>query len=596
MCSQRGSTAKPSIPSTRNLVTSRPNNMSKADLIIHGGSIISMDEIKPFPEAIAVKNGKIIAVGIKSDVLKLGDEETEYVELKGKETLLPGFIEPHQHATQMVFNRCLMHVYINCGAYYYETYDQIKNLIQTTVDNTDPDSGKWCLFLGWDPEMIPTLPKLNFSVLDSFSKDVPILIIGQSGHVGWGNTKPFQLAKIPDNVENPEGGVFVTDDAGKLTGQMLESPAMMMVMKHAPLPTPEELSIALDEQWTEYAKCGFTTVTDMAYMPTDVDPLIIQKASRPDCPLRLALYALKYGPGDDESKGTKVTCCKLANHKERRAKMLAKSDKLWFAGVKICADGSPHCGTAAVREPYHDTDLTRLLCFPPSPCYGTLNYDDESILKTVKYWHDHGYQIAAHAHGERAIEQVLSAYQQVTDVTKDLDRRHRMEHLGLCDENHIKAASKLNLAFSFFVEHLFFYAKAYSESIFGKKRTSRWTPLSLATKHDLRWTIHQDHPTFPLPPEPLVNMKTAVTRTRKGEPNVVYGEEYCVPIEEALKAYTINAAWQIHKDKELGSLTVGKQADLVILSDNPLKVDVFKLGDIKVVNTYLDGQSNKLNQ
>jgi predicted amidohydrolase YtcJ len=89
-------------------------------------------------------------------------------------------------------------------------------------------------------------------------------------------------------------------------------------------------------------------------------------------------------------------------------------------------------------------------------------------------------------------------------------------------------------------------------------------------------------------------MKTAVTRTRKGAPDVVYGKEYCISIEEALKAYTINAAWQIHKEKELGSLTVGKRADLVILSDNPLNVEPFKLGDIKVVGTYLDGKRNSL--
>lgn len=157
-------------------------------------------------------------------------------------------------------------------------------------------------------------------------------------------------------------------------------------------------------------------------------------------------------------------------------------------------------------------------------------------------------------------------------------------------------AAKLDLALSFFVQHLYFYAKAYSESIFGTKRTNRWAPLSLANKHKLCWTIHQDHPSFPLPLEPFANMMTAVTRTRKGAPKVVYGKEYCVSIQDALKAYTINAAWQIHKERELGSLTVGKKADLVILSENPLKVDPFKLVDIKVIETYLDGSCNNVKQ
>jgi predicted amidohydrolase YtcJ len=171
-----------------------------------------------------------------------------------------------------------------------------------------------------------------------------------------------------------------------------------------------------------------------------------------------------------------------------------------------------------------------------------------------------------------------------------------MEHLGLCEESHMVRAAKLNLALSFFVAHLYFYGDVYKESILGEERTNRWAPLSLVAKHGLFWTIHQDHPAFPGPPQPFANMKVAVTRTRRGVPDVVYGKEYCISIEEALKAYTINAAWQLHKEKELGSLTVGKRADLVILSDNPLNVDAFNLEDIKVIDTFLDGCSNGISE
>lgn len=102
-----------------------------------------------------------------------------------------------------------------------------------------------------------------------------------------------------------------------------------------------------------------------------------------------------------------------------------------------------------------------------------------------------------------------------------------------------------------------------------KERTNRWTPLSEATKHDLRWTIHQDQCTFPGPPLPFANLKTAVTRTQRDDKETVYGPEYSVSTHEALKAYTINAAWQIHRDDDLGSLEVNKKADLPILSENP---------------------------
>ena len=152
------------------------------------------------------------------------------------------------------------------------------------------------------------------------------------------------------------------------------------------------------------------------------------------------------------------------------------------------------------------------------------------------------------------------------------DMRHRVEHLGLCTVDDIVRSAKLNLALSFFVCHLYSYAKSYTEHIFGAERTNRWTPLSEATKHGLRWSIHQDHATFPGPPLPFANLKTAVTRTHRDDKDTIYGPEYCVSIHEAMKAVTIDAAWQIHKDDILGSLTKNKRADLLILSKNPYEV------------------------
>ena len=129
-----------------------------------------------------------------------------------------------------------------------------------------------------------------------------------------------------------------------------------------------------------------------------------------------------------------------------------------------------------------------------------------------------------------------------------------MEHLGLCTVEQIEYAAKLNLALSFFVAHLYFYGTSYTKNIFGPERTNRWTPLSAATKAGLRWSIHQDHATFPGLPLPFANIKTAVTRTQRGDKEKVYGPEYCVTIHQAMKPVTIDAAWQLHKDDCLGSL------------------------------------------
>ena len=170
---------------------------------------------------------------------------------------------------------------------------------------------------------------------------------------------------------------------------------------------------------------------------------------------------------------------------------------------------------------------------------------------------------------------------------------HRIEHAGLCLEEHVEKAAELNVSISFFPQHLYFYGSSYTDFVFGPERANRWAPVSLGIKHNILWTIHQDHPSFPGPFQPFANIMTAVTRTERDKPLEVYGKEYCISVEEALKAYTIYAARQINKDKELGSITINKKADLVILSDDPVKVgrkNPFKLVDIKVDATYLNGR------
>ena len=138
--------------------------------------------------------------------------------------------------------------------------------------------------------------------------------------------------------------------------------------------------------------------------------------------------------------------------------------------------------------------------------------------------------------------------------------------------------------------HFLVHSLDYGHRCTSTKFIPNITSQSVATEHGLRWAIHQDHPAFPGPPLPFANMKTAVIRTQRDDNQTVYGPQYRVSIDEALKAYTINAAWQLHKDDKLGSLTENKKADLVILSHNPYKVDPLQLEDIQVIDTFLDGR------
>ena len=218
--------------------------------------------------------------------------------------------------------------------------------------------------------------------------------------------------------------MFVKDDEGHLTGQLFEPAAIGRVISRSPKPTVPDLIKAIKEQWGDYASRGFTTVTDLGYQRNQLfDPLLEAESLSDKCPVRLALYRLVFGPDDSSKEGqSAIQPCTLqlvrigdladASPKENEP-TFQPNEKLWEAGVKIIADGSPHCGTAAVREPFLNTNLTKTLGFPDAPCYGYLNFTTEKLLETVEFFHKQGTQIAIHAHGERAIDQVVSVYEQV---------------------------------------------------------------------------------------------------------------------------------------------------------------------------------------
>ena len=553
-----------------------------ADIVFMGGDIFTMDDKNPQAEALAVKGEQILAMGNYADIEpKIKHGHTKIVSLDGK-TLLPGFIEAHQHAILLAGARFL---YVDIAGYGQDRQlrdrNQVMDIIKTKVSKADP--GEWCMFLGWDVELIPTLPELSAEEIEkTFSKEIPILIMAQSGHSAWVNHKIFEVCNITDATPSPPGGTYVKKDR-KLTGQLLEEPAITSVIKMCPK-TPGMLIGAIKavhDQWKDYAAKGFTTVTEMDYHPELVQDLWLSATAHlHDCPIRLALYM------NGESKSNPH---------------IIENSKLWVAGVKYWADGSPHAGTAAIEEPYLPiNDLTKKLSFPPSPnnC-GHLNWSNEELFQKVKVFHDQGRQVAIHSHGERAIQQSLNIYKQL--IKPEDDRRHRLEHVGLITEDQLKLCSEIGVTTSIFVDHLYFYGNTFAQYIFGCERTDRWAPLATAIKYlgANNISIHQDHPTFPGPPQPFANMKTAITRSQEiGDPHhTVYGKQYCISVDEALKAYTIGPAHQLFREKEIGSLEVGKYADLVILSTNPYKVDPMKLDtDVQVVETYIGGRCNHIHK
>ena len=545
-----------------------------AEKIFFGGNIFTLEESQPTVEALAVSNGRITALGSLSDVMQYSGKGTEIVYLN-QHSLFPGFIEAHQHPLIRIFTSSMC---TDVGGLYYHTADEVKQRIKTEIDRMLPRANEvpipWCIFCGWDPELVPNLPKLNIDFIEAeFSSLIPVIIVAQNLHSSWANHKVFEVSGIATDSDD-----FPKDSEGKLTGQIMKATTILNVVSFAPASSKAELHKTLHQVFSDYSSRGFTTITELAYTPeTDLDPLLIDYFSQENCPVRLALYQkMNVTPENEEL---------FQLHSPN-------PEKLWMAGIKLWADGSPHTGTIAVREPLLKTAMAEeFLSFPPSPNYGILSFSTELLSAKVAHYHKKGAQIAIHAQGDRAVEQVLSIYESV--IPEKSDRiRHRIEHLGLATDHQLETCARLGLAPSFFVDQLQLYATSFCENILGPERTNRWTCLASAIKFGCTISIHQDNPAFPGPPLPLLNIKTAVTRTQRDNDDVVYGEDQRISVHEAIKAYTVGPAWQLFREDEIGSLKVGKFADFVILSDNPYLVSPEKLGDIKVAETYTAGACN----
>jgi len=560
-----------------------------ADIVFRNGNIYTIDDNNPKVEALAVQGERILAVGDYDDIKPMiKRRQTQIIDLEGK-TLLPGLVEAHEHATFVASNRFL---YTNVSAYGLNGEERDKEavleIIRNEISQTDPDEEPlpWCIFFGYDIELIPDLPTLDAKVLDEFSTKIPLMVIAQNGHAAWVNNKTFKVCDITSPDQCPPGGIYITDENGELTGLLLEEPAIKSVLEHAPIPEGMvgDAAEAIVEQWKEYSTRGYTTVTELAHAPSQaVDLYLSSVATFDDCPIRLALYISTSSTTEPQ---------------------IVENSKIWVAGAKIWADGSPHCGTAAVKDPYPDNEMTQRLAFPPPPppptipdppkC-GLLNWTDDELFQMVKKLHDEGKQVSVHTNGERAVDQALNVYKQL--MKPGDDSRHRIEHASLITEDQLKVCGELGVLPSFMVYQLYFYGKVFSEFTLGEERANRWGPVAAAVKYvgEEKISIHEDHPSFPGPSQPFANIKTAVTRTHRHDPNKVYGKEYCITVEQAIKALTIGAAYQLFKEDEIGSLEVGKLADLVILSTDPYKIDPMKLDtDVKVVETYIGGRCNNI--
>jgi predicted amidohydrolase YtcJ len=532
-----------------------------SNVVFLGGDIVTMAE-PPVVEAMWIKDGRIEQLGGASDLRAAAGPDAQAIDLEGA-TLMPGFIEPHTHPLATA----LLGTAIDVSGFTHDSRVEVMETLRDAMDRFLPQP--WILAFGWDPIMVRDLDPPTLAELDELSPDKPFVILTQMMHEAFANSAALRESGITRDTPDPPGASFGRDENGDLTGAVLEVNAINYLLRALPTAPPAITELILRWKLADYALGGFTTIGVLGAVGRSEDPIGLLRtlADDPHVPVRSVVYGLPAQLDLDSKPRT--------DHDAR----------FELRGVKFWMDGSPYTGGAAFAEPYEDTELTRERLHLSPGHMGPLNYELEAFTEELRRFHRAGYHVAVHTQGERAVELVLDAAEQVLEEHPWEDHRHRLEHNALITPEQIQRAKALDFELSFFTDHIYFYGDRLAEIV--GDRVHRYMPAGTAFREGHRATVHSDNPMTPV--GPLRVMQTSMLRTpRKGGEPIAPSEQ--LTLDQALRAMTTNAAWQLGVEEHRGSLEPGKAADLVVLSRNPLDTEPERLGDIEVLGTWIDGQ------
>ena len=533
------------------------------DTIWVNGTVVTM-EGERVVQAVAVLGDLIVAVGSDATVRGLAGPETRVVDLDGR-TMTPGFYAAHDHfpgsgrvaVTQVNLNSPPI------GG--IENMDQLVAALRARAEELP--EGQWVSGRGYDDTLLAEQRHPTRADLDKASTTHPIYISHTSGHLGVANSLALELAGVTRDTPDPPGGVVRKDpDTGEPDGVFEESGGM--VSRLIPPPTPEQTMEAYRWAVEDYVEDGVTTAViagggrgSLAGLQRARDAGILT--------FRIITMMSRGAPGQPSAA-------------EAGGMVSGFGDEyLKLGAIKIVQDGSNQGYTGYFTEPYH------------TPFKGDADYRGyprrrrEDLTTMVKELHETGYQIAIHANGDAAIDDVLHAFREAQLAFPREDARHRIEHCQMVRQDQLDAIAELNLSPSFFVGHVYYWGDRHRDIFMGPKRAAGISALRSSIDRGIRFTVHDDTPVTPVNPLQLVWV--GVNRLTKTD-QVLGPDERITPLE-ALRTVTIDAAWQNFEEDIKGSIAPGKLADLVILDGNPLTVDPTAIRDIQVQETIVGGET-----
>lgn len=536
--------------------------MDIADRIFSGGTIRTMDEKHPVVEAVAVRQGRIIAAGTAEDVKKHAGTDTEWTDLKGN-AMLPGFVEAHSHPfwSAMAWGDPV----VDIRAIHDPTFAAVIAKMRRRIAKSKAGEIVW--FLGLDPQLHEGVEEPSRELLDDIAPNNAIVVQTMNFHGVFINTKALEAFGIDHSYKPPLGGKIVNGADG-LPWKLAETAAWGLAHRFYEICGEERKQRSFEDWVLKFVKAGYTTSSEIMVEPGTARMLQAAIKSRRN-PLRVVGYESKHLGGD-------VTI--PLNYGDDDFRMI---------GTKLHADGSVLLGNVWTTHPYLNNKMTLKGMGLPEDSTGHANLTREKLYELVRKYVGEGWQMSVHAHGDRTIDMVLDTYEQVIgEVGVDkVSGPLRMEHCGIMREDQIDRAVKLGVACSYFLPYIYHWGESLRDYLLGEERAAGFVPSGSAYHKGMRVSLHCDSPmTWP---DALLCLHVAVTRrTRKG---AVIGPEQRVSMEDALKGVTIDAAYQLQMDDRIGSIEAGKLADFVILGHDPVVSDPDRILEIPIVRTVVGG-------
>jgi len=534
-----------------------------ADVIYTDGDILSMVEGQPAPEALAVRNGRIAAVGRKADVMRMRGPGTKVVKL-GKRALLPGFVDPHSHFLAAVVVADWANVSLPpVGP--VKSIPDILSVLAKQAARQKAKPGDWIVGYGYDSIGLAEKRDVNRRDLDAAFPGNPVMLLHVSGHGAVFDSKALEILGVGPETPTPPGGIIVREPGSNEPAGLVMENAFLPLEPKLPMPSPAVLAESLEPAQQRYLSQGYTGATEGA-TPIEAIPALRAAARRGLLVLDvIALPEIHAAP-------------KMAGKPEFAFGV--NVDHVKIGGLKAIVDGSPQGGTGFYTKPY-------LVPGPEgqSPWRGQPSVTPDELSTALRTARAGGGQLFTHANGDAAIDMAIQAQNDVGLTARD-DARTVVVHSQFARPDQLDAYAKLGMVPSFFTNHTFYWGDDYP-SLVGVERGQAISPAASAAARGIRFTNHTDFLVTPL--DSMFTVWSAVNRRSKSGRTIGPGER--ISTLQALRAITADAAYQYREEGERGTLEAGKVADLVLLSANPLEVDPARLRDVKVVETVKGGRT-----